>query len=491
MADLLDMGAVELAQLVHGRQVSPVALVDAHIAQIEAVNPHLNALVADCFEAARLDAREAEARILATPASTRLPPLLGVPCTVSEGIAVQDLPQTAGIVHRWDEVATYDAVVVERLRDAGAVVLGVSNGPEAGLWMETHNLVYGRSNNPWHTDHTPGGSAGGEGALIGAGGSPFGIGCDVAGSVRMAGSFCGVASHKPTGRMVPSAGLYPRLEGDMGATVAISPLARRVADLAIVLDAIQGESPEDPLVRPWSMGAWDAVDLSKVRVMAVRRIGRVQAEGHNAKQIDRALELLRHGGAETQELVEPRFNEAFDIWSAMVADAAGPSFSQMLGSGQPIPLLKEVLRFPLGRANHTTPALASVFVEALRKTAQRDVSTLRAAGRALRHDLEARMGDSGVLLTPVYSRPAPRHRGSMLTPFDFVCTALFNVLEFPATVVPMAWVPTAEGTAMPIGIQVVARRGNDHLTLAVAHQLETALGGWRRAPPPAAPSVRR
>lgn len=480
MHELLNTSAIRLARLIRDREVSPLEVVDAHIARIELVNGLINAVVADRFEEARAEARAAGEQLAATHDRATLPTLLGVPCTIKEFIGVRGMPQTAGIVYRWDVRATEDATVVARLRAAGAIVLGVTNAPEGGLWMETNNLVYGRTSNPWDLSRTPGGSSGGEAAIIAAGGSPFGLGSDVGGSVRIPAAFCGICSHKPTGRTVPNTGHWPPVDGDLGAFNCIGPMTRRVEDLWPLLRIIAGPDGRDTGTLPATDGQGpEGVNPGQLRVYPLNTIGRVKTHKVVEQAVQRSAAVLTARGARRFDLDEPRLADVFNIWSAMLAQAAGGSYAEMLGNGTPIPVMREVLRFPLGRSNHTTPALALVVLETLQRQLPGRVQGFVELGRALQRDLEEELGPDGVIVAPVFTRPAPRHRASMLTPFDFVCTALFNALEFPVTVVPVGF----DDAGLPLAVQVAARRGNDHLTIAAAAVIEANLGGWTRADP--------
>ncbi len=244
--DTMSLSAVALAKLIREGDLTSRQVVEAHIQRIEAVNPALNAVVADRFEAAREAATAADTRRAQSKNPEALPPLLGVPCTVKEFIAVKGMPQTGGLWVRRERRAQHDAVVVQRIKAAGAIVLGVTNAPEGGLSPETFNLVHGRTKNPWNLDRTCGGSSGGEGAIIAAGGSPFGLGSDVGGSVRLPSAFCGIAGHKPTGRMVPNTGHWPRGSGMLDAYLAIGPMARHVSDLMPLLRIMAGPDPDAP-----------------------------------------------------------------------------------------------------------------------------------------------------------------------------------------------------------------------------------------------------
>jgi fatty acid amide hydrolase 2 len=196
MSDLLTTSVRELARRVRSRTLSSLELVDAHIAQIERVNPVLNAVVRERFEEARVEARRADAR---QARGDDLPPLHGVPCTIKEAFALTGMPNTSGLLARKGFLATEDAAAVAKLRAAGAIPLGVTNVSELCMWLESNNRVYGRTNNPYDPARIAGGSSGGEGAIVAAGASPFGLGSDVGGSIRLPAFFNGIFGHKPSG----------------------------------------------------------------------------------------------------------------------------------------------------------------------------------------------------------------------------------------------------------------------------------------------------
>jgi fatty acid amide hydrolase 2 len=162
--------ALALAEAIRGGELSANEVVEAHIALHQRFAPRINAIVADRFELAREEAEVADRRIAAAGGEDDLPPLLGVPFTVKETIAVEGMPQAAGVIARRDYRAPLNAPTVQRLREAGAIPLGVTNTSELTLWIESDNKLYGRTNNPYDADRTAGGSSGGEGAAVGSGG---------------------------------------------------------------------------------------------------------------------------------------------------------------------------------------------------------------------------------------------------------------------------------------------------------------------------------
>lgn len=476
VTDLLAASAMELAAAIRAGAASPLEVVDAHIARIEAVNPAIRAVVEDRFDLARREAREAGERL--ARGADDLPPLFGVPFTVKEFIAVEGMPHTGGLVRRRGKRATADATVVRRLRAAGAIVLGVTNAPEGGLWNETYNEIYGRTLNPWDPARTPGGSSGGEAAIVAAGGAPFGIGGDIGGSIRAPAAFCGTVGHKATGRMVPNTGQFPPVHGEHSAYNTLGPLARRVEDVMPILRIIKGPDGVDPVTRPFELDDPRDVDLRDVVVHTVEEGGPVRVSEVMRDGVRRAARALADRGARIEPYRSRRLRLGFQIWSAMMAEV-GTNYLDVLGDGERISLLRELALFPLGRSRHTGPALFVTAAEVLGRALRLPTARFIEQGRKLQHELEELLGPRGVLLHPPYSRPAPRHHTPLLTPFDFACTGIFNVLELPATEVPLG----LERRGLPIGVQVVARRGADHLALAVAAALEEDLGGWVRAEP--------
>lgn len=467
---LLSSSARSLAALVRAKRVSPVELVEAFCARIEAENPAINAVVAERFERARGEAREAEAAVLRAPAGEPLPPLLGVPCTVKECIAVEGMPHTAGVYARKGLCALSDAEVVRRTRAAGAIVLGVTNMPEGGLWLETNNRLYGRTNNPWDPTRIPGGSSGGEGAILAVDASPFGIGADIGGSIRIPAAFCGIFGHKPTGGLVSNEGYWPAVPGALDVFLCTGPMTRRAEDLWPLLEVMAQRMPA---------GRPEEVDLREVTVFPLER-GAARVREDQRRAVRRAARALEARGARIGELRTRGFERGLEIWSAMMEEEAGAlSYAEVLGNGRAISLSRELLRCGRREAPHTLQALIVASAEAILKWVPAPLATWSAAGKRLREELEAELGPRGVLLHPPYTRPAPRHFEPLLTPFDFVCTAIFNVLGFPVTEVPAG----RDAAGLPLGVQVAARRGNDALTIAIAGALEEDLGGFTRARP--------
>lgn len=472
--DLLGAPVSVLVDAMRRRTLSPVDLFDVHAAELSRVDAILNGVIATRFGAARAEAQAAEARYAA--GGDDLPPLLGVPCTIKEMLKVEGMPHTAGIPARRDVVGEADATVVQRLRAAGAVVLGVTNVPEGGMWMETHNRLFGRTANPWDPRRTPGGSSGGEGAMVAAGAAPFGIGSDVGGSIRIPAAFCGVYGHKPSGGLVPNTGHWPD-DGRSGGMLTIGPLGRTPDDLWRVLRVIAGPDDRDHAARPWPLSDPATVDLRDVVVYPVPGNGRTRISAAMRKAVEDAADALVDAGARRGHLSEARLARGLEIYFGALMGQGVAKYADLLGDGVRIPIGREAARLLTGRSGHTLPAVVTAMAEQLTGAADGLLERAATHGRALQAELEAVLGPNGVLLHPPYSRTAPRHVTALARPFDFVCTGLFNALEFPSTVAPVGF----DARGLPLAVQIIGARGRDHVTLAAAGALERQLGGWRRA----------
>jgi fatty acid amide hydrolase 2 len=480
----------ERLELLLGRmrsgQLSPVELVEAHIRRIETVNPLLNCVVAQRFDAARAEAEAAE-REYAKSRGRR--PLLGIPFTVKEMIEVSGMPLTFGSAGRRDRRGARDATVVARLREAGAIPLGVTNVPEWGMWFESYNSVYGRTSNPYDLQHTPGGSSGGEGAAVGSGASVFGIGSDIGGSVRMPAAFCGVYGHKPTTGLLPLTGHYPVYAGGpeghvpkKAPYVSIGTLTRSAGDIAPLMRAMAGRDGIDPNAEPLAFRDPAQVDWTGRRVLLLRSplIRRAAVTSPDlSRAVDRAGLLLEDRGADVLDAPQRLLEHAGDIWFSALQSVGSASFSEVLTGGRGMWLEFEILRALAGRGRYSWPALFFCIGERVGRKSERALRTAVREGRRLALRYRELLGTDAIMVMPVHPRTAPRHNAAVLHPFDFLYTAVFNTLRVPATTAPCGF----DEAQLPQAVQVTSARGNDHLTIAAAMVIEQGSEHpWRPAP---------
>lgn len=459
MSTALTQSATALAAQIRSGHLRSADVVAAHIAHAQRVNPGLNAIVNALYAQALEQARALDTQ---PPQDAQQVPFYGVPCTIKENFAFAGMPQASGLVSRRDVRAAEDAPAVARIKAAGAIPLGTTNTSELCMWMESNNRVYGRSNNPYNPRHIVGGSSGGEGAIIGSGASVFGLGADVGGSIRMPAFFNGIFGHKPSPGLVPNAGQIPLPNGKIDDYCVTGPLARRAEDLYPLLRMLAepGAALQDPA----------EVDLGRLRLFSVPGNGRHRVHPELRQAQQQAFAELKSAFAQARQLKLAGLKYSFEIWSARMKAAGGESFAAQLANGGDLSLLAELGKWSVRRSDHTLPALALAAVEKVPIAHGRNL----ARAQALQAAMDDLLGDDGVLLYPSYSVPAPLHYTPMLRTFHWTYCGVLNVLEMPSTQVPLG----LSSKGLPLGIQVAARRGNDHLCLAVAQLLEARFGGW-------------
>lgn len=476
--------AHDIASRIARRELRAVDAVERAIERIEQVNPALNALVADRYERARAEARALDEELAADGAALITEeevlakyPLCGVPFVARESLAVEGLPQTAGLVARTGSVASEDATVIRRLRDAGAILLGVTNPAELGFWLESDNLVYGRTVNPHAPLRTAGGDGGGDAALVAAGCVPFAVGTDVTGGNRVPAAFCGVYGLKPSAGLAPTTGLFPTIAGRMRWYTSMGALAHDPADLGLLLPIVAGPDGEDPTVEPYLLRNPADVDFTWRRVLVCADPGfpGLRPSAEVRRGVERAASLLAGYGAEIESWRPEQFPRAAEIWLAMVHEAFGlyHSFEQVLGEGQRVSLVWERLRAAVGLSRYTRATLAMVLWERATKNVYVRIQRQSAEGRRLRERLNLLLADGGVLVLPVWPTTAPRPGRTRRHTTAIGYTGIFNVLGLPALSVPLG---TGRG-GLPLAVQVVAAQGRDDVCIAAAQHLAQRSGG--------------
>ena len=452
--------AVRQLALLRSRQISIAELAEAHIAQIERLNPALNAFADFAAERVRAEARRLDA------AGGARGPLHGLPVTVKSSIATAGLRCEIGSLLNRGDTPREDAVVAARLRAAGALILGTTNCPEFLMAYETANLLHGRTSNPWDLERTPGGSSGGESAAIAAGMSTAGLGSDSGGSVRVPAHFTGICSLKPTPGRIPGQGHLPPCVGPFSILGAIGPMARTMEDVALLFRVLSGQDRSDPVSPPVALRETGGEELRRVPVGYFEDDGLVPVTAETRAAVRDAAEALRQAGfrvepfrPDTLELLRKLWWTFFVQCGAMFYEPAIRGKREQLS-----PIFQEFLSFSEPAPPLTARELLDAWAEANLLCAK----TLAA------------MGDHPVLLCPVASIPAFRHgerswtvEGRAVKYLDAVRhTQWFNVLAAPAAVVPVGRSP--EG--LPIGVQIAARPFEDETALGIAAVVDAAFG---------------
>jgi len=467
---LTQRSAAALASAIRAGQVSSREVVEVHIEMCKDRQPRTGAIAVDRFEAALAEADAADARIAAAGGG-ELPPLLGVPCTIKESFAVRGMPNCAGLLARREHRAGTTAPTVQRLLDAGAIPLGLTNVSELTLWIESENRVYGRTNNPYDPSRAAGGSSGGEGAAVGSGASPFGLGSDIAGSIRIPAFFCGVFGHKPSNGLVPHTGSYPVPHGEAKRLLSFGPLARCSEDLMPVLRILSGPDGADPLVTAEpELGDPASVSLKGLRVLISEAAFPQPIDRELLAARERAAGALAAAGARLERIRLPQMRRISEPYLATLGE--GESLAAILAQGGAEPItVRRALR---GGGPHTVPLrVLSLLERANRLSPPGRARKAIAWGREYAREIAETIGD-GVLLHPPMANVAPRHGR---THGRFLITqpmAVFNLAAVPVTQVPLG----LGSRGLPLGVQVAAGPGRDHVSIAVAMELERAFGGW-------------
>jgi amidase len=464
MTDLCQLPAHELIRLMAGGTASCREVVEAHLARIDAVNPALNALVEatdpqQCLTAAD----QADERIARGGPLGRLH---GLPIVVKDVMHVAGL-QCSGGSPVLRGPASEDATAVARLRAEGAIVLGLTNVPEMGRGGESNNNVYGRTNNPFDLSRTPGGSSGGSAALVSAGGAALSVGSDGGGSIRQPCHNTGIAGIKPTHGRIPRTGsVFGDALGIFGPFNCYGPLARSVPDLYLGLSIMNGPDLRDPYAVPAPLGHPDDVDVAALRVATYLDDGISPPSEDVADVVSDAVRALRGVVGVVEHNAPPCLGRTMELlWeSVFLGGDRGQGFEADLAA--------------IG-ADNPSEELA----EFLKQARRLDFSLSDARSRLTEIDIYRIemlefMADYDVIVGPAMPTAAKPHHHGLVEVRDFSHLMAHNLTGWPAAVVRCG--TSKEG--LPVGVQVVARPFQDATALAVAAQLEAALGGWR--PPP-------
>jgi fatty acid amide hydrolase len=517
--ELWRLGASELARRIAAGEISAQAAVAAHIARIEEVDPALNAAVVKRYDAARAEAEEADRRRARGEA---LGALHGIPVSVKECLDLAGTPSTFGLTSRARTLAQADEMHVARLRRAGAIVLAKTNVAQLLLYTESDNPLYGRSNNPWNLARTPGGSSGGEAALVASGGTALGLGTDIGGSLRNPAAFCGIASLKPTAGRCPDLGRFSVPLGQRAIPSQVGPLARRVADVALALEIINGGSAGEG-EPPLPLRDHRSVEVAKLRVACFEDDGDFLPSPACARAVREAAEILSGAGACIVPWRPPGIAEANALFYGILSGDRGAGVRALLRGQKRDPRVA-LLLLSAGLPGWAK-ALAAGLLGGLGQ--RRLAANLRrlANGDTHRHWqlVEAQFdyqrgfaaaldqvegGPCDAVLCPAFAVPALPHGLARDLGLPGAYTLLANVLGWPAGVVPLTRVGAAEESArpasrdlveraarkverdsagLPVGVQLIARPWREEVALALMQAIETA--ARLRADHPAMPPI--
>ena len=457
--------ATEMARRIHDREISPVELMRAHLERIDAVNPKLNAVVtlADgCIDRAR----QAEDAIMRGETAG---PLQGVPFTIKDVFDTKGVRTTRGSRIFENRVPDADATLVKRLTEAGGILMGKTNNPEFALSAETNNELFGRTVNPWNTSRTCGGSSGGEGAAIGAGLSPLGVGSDLGGSNRLPAHYCGIVGFKPTHGRIPMTGHWPEL---LARYMHAGPLARSVRDVALATSIMCGPDDHDPYAVPAAMPNFSNLNdpLPPLRVGWFADGPFRPVDKQIRKTVANAAMTLNELGCAVDSAILPDWEKNLPIdvcYDLLAAEAI--HYLQPYVDGHDDKLSSSIV----GLMKLPRPSL-SEFVSAVEHCEQ------------FRRDFAKIFDRFDILLCPTAPMVATAHDASELVvdgqkvapSHAAAITVTFGLTGSPAVSVPFG----LNDEGLPIGVQLVAHRFDETTLLQAAAALEAVHQPQRRYP---------
>jgi aspartyl-tRNA(Asn)/glutamyl-tRNA(Gln) amidotransferase subunit A len=452
--ELIYSDATKLAELIRTREVSPVEVMKAHLARIEAVNPEVNAIVTIAEDALE-SARKAE---VAVQRGEELGPLHGVPFTVKDSIDTAKVLTQRGSPIFEGRTPDTDATSVARLKRAGGILLAKTNLPEFSYGIESDNLLTGRTNNPWNLDLTPGGSSGGESAAIAAGMSPLGLGTDLAISLRGPAAHTGIVSLKATHGRVPMTGIWPR---EPRRFWHVGPMARSIRDLSLAFTLLAGPDGQDGYSSsaiPFDNGSDNKRPL-RVGWLVEPGFGPVDRE--TASTVEAAAAALKGFGHTVESVRIPALERDFalDVFTRLHVLEMKPGFVETT-AGRGENEIGDMARFMLSLPD--TPAV--------------DYIDAAQAAERLKDGYAEYFQKYDVLLTPVLPTPSFKH-GQQELLIDGHTVNIMGIMSAttPLSVTGLPGVAMPFGSShdgMPIGVQIVGNWQAESTILHVASLLE-------------------
>ncbi|MBS4022313.1 MAG: amidase [Dethiobacter sp.] len=465
---ILDLDATSLAREIRAKEISCLEAADAYISHLERVNPKVNCLVEDRFEQAREEARQCD-RML--PTDSIKGKLFGVPVSIKEAFNVAGMRTTCALSSRRERVESADAAAVSRLKAEGAVVLGKSNTPILCFCQETDNKLYGRTNNPWDLSRTTGGSSGGEGALIAAGGAAVGLGADIGGSIRFPSHFNGVVGFKSGALQVPDSGVMPVFNDPYQQyMLGIGAIAKSVTDAELINSIISFNSPR-------------AINPAQFELCIPEPHGKFPVGEETALILNRIREALADSITVNTEK-PPFFEKAALYWQLIMSFDGGRGIAEVAFDNEKPRIIMEYLKeVTFGSSTlhrYLTWALIGANVFKPNSTRLQTMKEDIKIGKAAVNEYLT----NRVLLLPVYHSTAPAHGELYRELFSIKKTflkfipyvAFANLWGLPALTVPVG----TDKNGLPIGVQLISLVGNEQALFYFGRILEERYRGYIR-----------
>lgn len=463
------MDATALSEKLRKNELTSVDAVSAYIAQIKKINPSINAMVEERFSEALDEARQYDNE--RKKSHKRNGRLTGVPISVKESFHIANMKTTGGLEHRQDLIAREDANIIAKLKKEGAIILGKTNTPALSFCHETENKLYGRTNNPWDLNRTAGGSTGGEGALIAAGGSAAGIGSDIGGSIRLPAHFNGVIGFKPGMNCVSKEGHFPELNHPMQDRMfSIGPLGKSVRDMELIYRIISDITPPTNFLHEY-----------KIEFLSERNDYPLS---DHTKNVIQSIKSFLERILQTKWSVPPLFEDSALLWQEMMSIDGSAAIEREAYSNDRSPVLQSFLKEKLTQRTKVHPYLSwailgSKLYRPTKKRIEEINEIIMQGDEWINEYLNNRL-----LILPVYHTGALKHGQVYKEIFSIKKTFLLympyvayaNVWGLPSLTIPVG----KDENNMPIGLQIISKVGNESAIFRLGSIIEKKFRGYRR-----------
>ncbi|MCY0893884.1 MAG: amidase [Acidibacillus sp.] len=461
VSELTHLTATEMIKGLEQKLFSSVELVQAHVTRMETVNPKLNAVAYERYELALKEAETSDQERLSRSYCTDTPRLQGMPITVKEMYSVQGLPITGGVHKHRNRMAEEDAAVVSRVKAAGAIILAKTNMSTLTMAHETDNVLFGRTNHPLDPLRTPGGSSGGEAALISSFASPWGIGSDLGGSIRLPAHLCGLVGIRPTYDRISSAGEYPAYHHHLHMNSA-GVLARNVEDVQLLYEVLS-----DHVIMNYDM------EDTPIKWLSSSEKAPLDEELENGML--RLADILRDASVQIEEVDGNLLSGSTALWQNIILEDRGKETIDEIQEGPTFHLFSELLKSGRGKSVYHKWILRLLLGARLFPPSEQTIQSIPRQIEEMRSRFHDVIGNHGILIMPTYPTAAPFHgkitqyvynnMGSRVLPY----LVFVNVLGYPSMSVPIG--RTKMG--LPFGIQVVGGYRQEQRVFAVAKYIES------------------
>ncbi|WP_238985095.1 amidase [Bacillus kwashiorkori] len=464
-----DMDATTLAEQIRQGHITSLEATNTYIERIKQIQPKLNCVVEERFDEARKEAKKADEKLITADVSGAL---FGVPISIKESFDVKGMKTTGGLIHRKNNVAENDAEIVKKLKDAGAIILCKTNTPVLCFCQETDNKLYGRTNNPWDYSRTAGGSSGGEGSLLAAGGAAVGIGSDIGGSIRFPSHFNGVIGFKSGNKQVSQNGSFPYVHNPLQERMlGIGAIGKSVQDTAMINTIIANSVPKK-------------MELNRFKIIAPQKDIHYPLSNTTKEAMTKTIKHLQKQFPIFDE-TPPFFHESALLWQLIMSIDGAKEGKKIAYRNERHSPLKEFLQeqlFQSSKVHHYYSWAAfgaNLFRPSEKKRIKLEEEIMK--GESILSDYL----QNKVIILPVYHTTALPHGKVYWELFSIWKTfkkfipfvAFANTWGLPSLTIPVE----EDDSSLPIGIQVISKVGNEDAIFQVGKMIEQ-IRGYRRAP---------